>query len=101
METIAGECGLGNVNSMRTVFQRALKIAPGQYRRHFRQRAARKTAEAQGDNAETDFLLACLDDLTTPVRSKTPVADFGPPRPAETNFILFRCGLLPFPRTSY
>jgi len=38
METIAGECGFGNVNSMRTVFQRALKIAPGQYRRHFRSR---------------------------------------------------------------
>ena len=36
METIAGECGFGNINSMRTVFQRALKIAPGQYRRHFR-----------------------------------------------------------------
>ena len=38
METIAGECGFGNVNSMRTVFQRALRIAPGQYRRHFRGR---------------------------------------------------------------
>jgi len=36
METIAGECGFGNVNSMRNVFQRALKIPPGQYRRHFR-----------------------------------------------------------------
>ena len=36
METIAGECGFGNINSMRNVFQRALKIAPGQYRRHFR-----------------------------------------------------------------
>lgn len=36
METIASECGFGNVNSMRTVFQRALKTAPGQYRRHFR-----------------------------------------------------------------
>ena len=36
METIASECGFGNVNSMRNVFQRALKIAPGQYRRHFR-----------------------------------------------------------------
>jgi transcriptional regulator GlxA family with amidase domain len=36
METIAGECGFGNVNSMRNVFQRALKIAPGHYRRHFR-----------------------------------------------------------------
>ena len=36
METIADECGFGNVNSMRNVFQRALRIAPGQYRRHFR-----------------------------------------------------------------
>jgi transcriptional regulator GlxA family with amidase domain len=36
METIASECGFGNVNSMRNVFQRALKIPPGQYRRHFR-----------------------------------------------------------------
>src|SRR5213595_2530887 len=36
LETIAGECGFGNVNSMRNVFQRTLKIAPGQYRRHFR-----------------------------------------------------------------
>jgi len=36
METIASECGFGDVNSMCNVFQRALKIAPGQYRRHFR-----------------------------------------------------------------
>src|SRR5213595_1058741 len=36
METIAGECGFGNVNSMRNVFQRTLKIPPGHYRRHFR-----------------------------------------------------------------
>src|SRR5437868_10557353 len=36
MEMIASECGFGNVNSMRNVFHRALKIAPGQYRRHFR-----------------------------------------------------------------
>ena len=36
METIATECGFGNVNSMRNVFQRTLRIAPGQYRRHFR-----------------------------------------------------------------
>jgi transcriptional regulator GlxA family with amidase domain len=44
METIASECGFGNVNSMRNVFQRALKIAPGQYRHHFRhmKRPARK-----------------------------------------------------------
>jgi hypothetical protein len=27
METIAAECGFGNINSMRTVFERALKIA--------------------------------------------------------------------------
>ncbi|MFL6516438.1 MAG: GlxA family transcriptional regulator [Chthoniobacterales bacterium] len=36
METIADECGFGNVNAMRNVFQRTLKIPPGQYRRHFR-----------------------------------------------------------------
>ncbi len=36
METIAAECGFGNVNSMRNVFQRALKTTPGLYRRHFR-----------------------------------------------------------------
>ena len=36
LEMIAGECGFGNVNSMRNVFQRTLKIAPAQYRRHFR-----------------------------------------------------------------
>lgn len=36
MEMIASECGFGNVNSMRNVFHRALKIPPGQYRRHFR-----------------------------------------------------------------
>jgi len=36
LETIAGECGFANVNSMRNVFQRALRIAPGHYRRHFR-----------------------------------------------------------------
>jgi transcriptional regulator GlxA family with amidase domain len=36
METIASECGFGNVNSMRNAFQRTLRIPPGQYRRHFR-----------------------------------------------------------------
>jgi transcriptional regulator GlxA family with amidase domain len=36
MEAIASECGFANVNAMRNVFQRTLKIAPGQYRRHFR-----------------------------------------------------------------
>jgi transcriptional regulator GlxA family with amidase domain len=42
METIASECGFGNVNSMRNVFQRTLKIPPGQYRRHFRHAKRRK-----------------------------------------------------------
>ncbi len=42
METIASECGFGNVNSMRNVFQRALKIPPGQYRRHFRHAKRRR-----------------------------------------------------------
>jgi transcriptional regulator GlxA family with amidase domain len=44
IEAIASECGFGNVNSMRNVFQRALRIPPGQYRRHFRhvKRPARK-----------------------------------------------------------
>jgi transcriptional regulator GlxA family with amidase domain len=36
MEAIASECGFGNVNSMRNVFQRTLKVPPGHYRRHFR-----------------------------------------------------------------
>src|SRR5947209_1488319 len=36
METIASECGFGDVNSMRNVFQRTLKLPPGHYRRHFR-----------------------------------------------------------------
>jgi transcriptional regulator GlxA family with amidase domain len=36
METVADQCGFGNVNAMRNVFQRTLKIPPGQYRRHFR-----------------------------------------------------------------
>src|SRR5919106_2746802 len=36
MDSIASECGFGNVNSMRNVFQRTLKTAPGDYRRHFR-----------------------------------------------------------------
>ena len=36
MEAIASDCGFGNVNSMRNVFQRTLKIPPGHYRRHFR-----------------------------------------------------------------
>jgi transcriptional regulator GlxA family with amidase domain len=45
METIASECGFGNVNSMRNVFNRTLKVPPGHYRRHFRhaKRPARKS----------------------------------------------------------
>jgi transcriptional regulator GlxA family with amidase domain len=42
METIASECGFGNVNSMRNVFQRTLKIPPGQYRRYFRHTKRRR-----------------------------------------------------------
>ncbi len=41
METIAAECGFGNVNSMRNVFQRTLRTSPGQYRRHFRHEKVR------------------------------------------------------------
>jgi transcriptional regulator GlxA family with amidase domain len=47
MEEIAGECGFGNINSMRSVFQRTLKIAPGQYRRHFRGARAGKRAKTR------------------------------------------------------
>jgi len=36
MAMIADEYGFGNVESMRNVFQRTLKVALGQYRRHFR-----------------------------------------------------------------
>jgi transcriptional regulator GlxA family with amidase domain len=43
METIASECGFGNVNSMRNVFQRTLGIPPGQYRRHFRHSAKQRS----------------------------------------------------------
>src|SRR5712664_1921218 len=48
MEMIAGECGFGNVNSMRNVFQRALKIAPGHYRRHFRHVKQSSEAKKKG-----------------------------------------------------
>jgi transcriptional regulator GlxA family with amidase domain len=47
MESIASECGFANVNSMRSVFQRALRIAPGQYRRHFRHVKHRTKAEVK------------------------------------------------------
>jgi len=53
METIAGECGFGHVNSMRTVFQRALKIAPGQYRRHFRGRLSQSPLPRMRGNSRT------------------------------------------------
>ena len=52
MEMIACECGFGNINSMRNVFQRTLKIPPGQYRRHFRH-AKRHRKRGQTRNAET------------------------------------------------
>jgi len=50
MEAIAGECGFGNVNSMRNVFQRALKIPPGQYRRHFRHAKRRVRKREKNSN---------------------------------------------------
>jgi len=47
METIASECGFGKVNAMRSVFQRTLKIPPGQYRRHFRHVKRPRTKKRQ------------------------------------------------------
>ena len=45
LKRIAAECGFGSVNCMRGVFQRALKVAPGQYRQHFQgKRGARRAA---------------------------------------------------------
>jgi transcriptional regulator GlxA family with amidase domain len=35
LKQIAGDCGFGSVKSMREVFQRALKITPGEYRQRF------------------------------------------------------------------
>jgi transcriptional regulator GlxA family with amidase domain len=40
LKRIAGECGFGSVKSMRGVFQRSLKIAPGQYRQRFQSHRA-------------------------------------------------------------
>jgi transcriptional regulator GlxA family with amidase domain len=40
LDRIAAECGFGSVNSMRSVFQRSLRIAPGQYRQRFHSMAA-------------------------------------------------------------
>jgi transcriptional regulator GlxA family with amidase domain len=48
METIASECGFGNVNAMRNVFQRALRTPPGQYRRHFRHVKQSSEAKKKG-----------------------------------------------------
>jgi transcriptional regulator GlxA family with amidase domain len=36
LKRIAQECGFGSVGVMRSVFQRVVGIAPGQYRQHFR-----------------------------------------------------------------
>jgi transcriptional regulator GlxA family with amidase domain len=35
LKRIAGDCGFGSVKSMREVFQRAVRIAPGDYRQRF------------------------------------------------------------------
>ena len=48
METIASECGFGNVNAMRNVFQRAIRTPPGQYRRHFRHVKQSSQAKKKG-----------------------------------------------------
>jgi len=48
MEMIASECGFGNVNAMRNVFQRALRTPPGQYRRHFRHVKQSSEAKKKG-----------------------------------------------------
>lgn len=45
LEQIASECGFGSVNSMRAVFQRTLKLAPGKYRQHFHSAGRRKDRE--------------------------------------------------------
>jgi transcriptional regulator GlxA family with amidase domain len=40
LKRIAGDCGFGSVKSMREVFQRALRIAPVEYRQRFQGNAA-------------------------------------------------------------
>src|SRR3984957_18993607 len=47
LKQIAGECGFGNTKSMRGVFQRALRITPGEYRQRF-QGASRPPRRAGG-----------------------------------------------------
>jgi transcriptional regulator GlxA family with amidase domain len=47
LKRIAGECGFGNTKSMRGVFQRALRITPGEYRQRF-QGANRSPARSGG-----------------------------------------------------
>ena len=75
MEMIADECGFGNVNSMRNVFQRTLKIAPGQYRRHFRHvkhRAKGKNQEITR-SSESTARFRCIQqtDARLPISSQT------------------------------
>jgi transcriptional regulator GlxA family with amidase domain len=59
METIAAECGFGNVNSMRNVFQRTLKTPPGQYRHHFRhlKRPPNVQIKRQGQDQKAFFVV--------------------------------------------
>jgi Helix-turn-helix domain len=47
LKHIAGECGFGNTKLMRGVFQRALRITPGEYRQRF-QGASRPPGRAGG-----------------------------------------------------
>jgi methylphosphotriester-DNA--protein-cysteine methyltransferase len=44
LEEVAAGAGFGRVETMHRVFQRALRVSPGQYRRHFRAAPRRATA---------------------------------------------------------
>jgi transcriptional regulator GlxA family with amidase domain len=49
LDQIAEECGFGSLNSMRAVFQRALGVAPNQYRHYFRALSPRQRRSARGN----------------------------------------------------
>jgi len=52
LKQIAGECGFGNTKSMRGVFQRALRITPGEYRQRF-QGASRPPGRSRGGRSRS------------------------------------------------
>jgi transcriptional regulator GlxA family with amidase domain len=47
LQRVATDCGFGTANSMRTVFQRTLGVAPGQYRQNF-QSAVKTKSSSRG-----------------------------------------------------